>query len=318
MKTICIDIDGTISHFIEWVDSKTFGDVLPDCAQTIHHLKADGWHVIIYTTRADKAEITKFLNANNIPFDSINENPFQPDNAKGGKPFADVYLDDRAICFDGNWKAVYDKIKSFKPWENMERPLNEISEDYCKDIMVTDFVQSMETHRHYDRINWDITKFTFGQVLVAIGACWTVYTFQSSEGTNKWMFIFYICLASFLFCLISLYTLLKNRTYFTRISRHINEIRNQVISTHPFGFSNEANFWSNPKYPKVKDYKSTQFIAIYMVSSLIIALSIALSFFTCKFFCCSITFFKIAIPTIVVIVGIILMVGMVAKEDFNK
>ena len=41
MKTVCIDIDGTISHYIEWVDSKTFGEVLPHCVETIHHLKAD-------------------------------------------------------------------------------------------------------------------------------------------------------------------------------------------------------------------------------------------------------------------------------------
>ena len=95
MKTVCIDIDGTISHYIEWVDSKTFGEVLPHCAETIHHLKADGWYVIIYTTRGDKTEIAKFLDENNIPFDAINENPNQPDNAKGGKPIADVYVDDR-------------------------------------------------------------------------------------------------------------------------------------------------------------------------------------------------------------------------------
>ena len=37
MKTICIDIDGTISRYIEWVDSKTFGEVLP------HAFHANGY-----------------------------------------------------------------------------------------------------------------------------------------------------------------------------------------------------------------------------------------------------------------------------------
>lgn len=89
MKTVCIDIDGTISHYIEWGDAKTFGEVLPHCVETIHHLKADGWYVIVYTKRADKSEITKYLTTNNIPFDANNENPNQPANAVGGKSIAD-------------------------------------------------------------------------------------------------------------------------------------------------------------------------------------------------------------------------------------
>ena len=56
MKTVCIDIDGTISRYIDWVDSKTFGNVLPHCAETVHHLKADGWYVIIYTTKRSKLQ----------------------------------------------------------------------------------------------------------------------------------------------------------------------------------------------------------------------------------------------------------------------
>ena len=60
MKTVCIDIDGTISHYIEWVDSKTFGEALPHCAETIHHLKADGWYVIIYTTSSASFKTVRF------------------------------------------------------------------------------------------------------------------------------------------------------------------------------------------------------------------------------------------------------------------
>lgn len=32
------------------------------------------------------------------------------------KPPAIVYIDDRAICFDGHPETLLDKIKSFKPW----------------------------------------------------------------------------------------------------------------------------------------------------------------------------------------------------------
>lgn len=276
MKTICIDIDGTISHYIEWVDSKTFGEVLPHCAETIHHLKADGWFVIIYTTRADKDEIKKFLDANNVPFDAINENPNQPSNAKGGKPIADVYIDDRAIQFDGDWEGAYSKITGFKSWEEKPEMKQRPSKEYSADLMIADFSQCMETHRHYDSLNWQITKFAFGEILVAIGACWTVYSFDMAKDTEpelKWLAIGLIGLVSWLFGILSIYTIVKNRGYFVRTSRHINELRHHAIASKPMGFENSAHFWEDPTYPKVRDWKSTQFFSLYMLVLLLMAIS---------------------------------------------
>lgn len=276
MKTICIDIDGTISHYIEWVDCKTFGEVLPHCAETIHHLKADGWYVIIYTTRADKTEIKAFLEANHVPFDAINENPNQPSNAEGGKPYADVYVDDRAIQFDGDWVRAYEKITGFKSWEEgvikpIEPPMG-----YCGQLLIEDFSQSMEMHRHYDSMNWQITKFAFGEILVAIGACWTLFSLEKAPESLpnlNWIAMCIICLASWLFGILSLYTIVKNRRYFVRTARHINELRHHVLLRKPYGFTNEAHFWEDPTYPEVRDWGSTQFISYYMLSTLTVLMS---------------------------------------------
>ena len=277
MKTVCIDIDGTISHYIEWVDSKTFGDVLPRCAETVHHLKADGWYVIIYTTRADKEEIQKFLNKNNVPFDAINENPNQPANAAGGKPYADVYVDDRAIQFDGDWAGLYEKITGFNTWEEGPVRPTDPPLDYCGNLLIEDFSQSMEMHRHYDTLNWQITKFAFGEIIVAIGACWTVFSLDKGQSnTNlKWLVMFLICLASWLFGILSIYTIVKNRRYFVRTARHINELRHHVLKRNPYGFKNAAHFWEDPNYPKVRDWSSTQFTSLYMLSILTIMMGAA-------------------------------------------
>ena len=320
MKTVCIDIDGTISHFIEWVDSRTFGEVLPHCAETIHHLKADGWYVIIYTTRADKAEISKFLDANNIPFDTINENPNQPDNAKGGKPIADVYVDDRAIQFDGNWTGAYEKITGFKTWEegltkNIEPPL-----DYCGQILVNDFTQSMYTHRHYDTLNWQITKFAFGEILVAIGACWSVFNWDLVKETSpnlKWIVMTIICGASLLFGVMSIFTIVKNRVYFVRTSRHINELRHHVLQRLPYGFKNEANYWEDPAYPDVKDYDSTQFLSLYMLVFLNMVTAGALAFSALKW-CQYENIWLIVLFAFVPLIASVFIIRNVAKEKFNK
>lgn len=117
MKTVCIDIDGTICHYIEWQGATVFGEIIPGAVENIRKLKDCGCFIIIYTTRADKFAIAEFLNRNKIPYDSINENPHQPDNAIGGKPIADVYVDDRNVPFEGNWEKTYKDIIHFKPWE---------------------------------------------------------------------------------------------------------------------------------------------------------------------------------------------------------
>lgn len=38
------------------------------------------------------------------------------DDVMKEKPPAIVYIDDRAICFDGNPHGLLDKIKAFEPW----------------------------------------------------------------------------------------------------------------------------------------------------------------------------------------------------------
>ncbi len=60
-KVVCVDLDGTISRFIEWVDECTFGDLIPNADFALSELKSKGYIIIIYTTRSDKKEIAKFL-----------------------------------------------------------------------------------------------------------------------------------------------------------------------------------------------------------------------------------------------------------------
>lgn len=117
MKTIAIDFDATIANYTKFEGKGVFGEPIKGAKNAIGLLKDKGWTIIIYTTRIEVHQIEEYLNQHRIPFDYINHNPKNINlNCFAGKPLADVYLDDRAITFGGNWgKALYD-IENFKEW----------------------------------------------------------------------------------------------------------------------------------------------------------------------------------------------------------
>lgn len=234
-----------------------------------HKLHKNGWYIIIYSTRANKELISRFLVDSKIEFDSINENPNQPENAKGGKPYADIYVDDRAICFNGDWEQTLMEIEKFKPWEM--KSTESKNEQLSSQLLVNDFQQAFYMLRHYDDVNWNLTKFAFGQVLVSLGACWTIY-YKSCELTNNKVLQDYsligmilILLLSAAFSFMTIIAICKNRSYFVKVSRYINEHRYFALACKRDIFSNISKIWNNPKYPKVKDWGSTQMICLYLL-----------------------------------------------------
>ena len=121
VKTICIDFDGVLSDYSEGYQGKdVFGDMIKGADSATQILKEKGWTVIVYTTRPVTKALKKWLDDNNISYDYINENPDQPEESKGSKLMADIYLDDRAMRFDGNWDWTIRNIASFMPWEKKE------------------------------------------------------------------------------------------------------------------------------------------------------------------------------------------------------
>jgi len=122
-KTICIDFDGVISDYKSgWQGLGVYGKPIPGVDRATKWLKDHGWFIIINTCRDEDEQIAEFCKQNNIWFDSINENPNQPKDGSS-KPMADVYLDDKAIGFTGDWGMTLDKIECFKPW--WEEPAEE-------------------------------------------------------------------------------------------------------------------------------------------------------------------------------------------------
>ena len=147
--------------------------------------------------------------------------------------------------------------------------------------MAVDFQECMGMLRHYDSVNWDLTKFTFGQVLVVIGACWTILNAEREKGETLWnvlndglsnYIVGSILFLSACFVFLALSAILKNRTYFVKMSRYLNEHRKNVLQKHPFGFENQSKMWCNPEFPLIIDKKSTQLLCMYLFAMCLVVL----------------------------------------------
>ena len=84
---------------------------------TIWQRTAEGWKIVIHTTRGHE-EVGEYLRSNHIPHDEINSNSDY--RTQGPKPVADVYWDDRAVCYSGDARSDIDRIRSFRTWSGRE------------------------------------------------------------------------------------------------------------------------------------------------------------------------------------------------------
>lgn len=114
-------------------------------------------------------------------------------------------------------------------------------EEYNKELIRSDFEQSMEMLRHYDTFHWDITKFCVSQILIVIGACWYIY--EKQDPSYKFFNFFGISISviaillvvSGLFTLLCVLALLRNRVYFCKMSNYVNELRNNYLKMYLLG-----------------------------------------------------------------------------------
>jgi hypothetical protein len=112
-KIICLDFDDVINHYKGW-RNEGFSVILDNrptkgVKKAIQKLRKNCL-VIVHSTRCGhkggRYAILKWLQKHNIVVDKVCIN----------KPLADIYIDDRAITFNGDWKQTLQKIQKFKQW----------------------------------------------------------------------------------------------------------------------------------------------------------------------------------------------------------
>lgn len=111
-QTVAFDFDGVIhSYKSGWQGIDNIPDPPVDgVRETIDELREIGYSVVIYSTRCStdsgRVAVHNYLENNDIIVDGL----------YADKPPAICYVDDRAICFDGNVSGLVDKIQDFKSW----------------------------------------------------------------------------------------------------------------------------------------------------------------------------------------------------------
>lgn len=114
-KILCCDFDGVINSYKEGIsewDYKVKDKPVDGIIEMLQILKKMNWRIIIFSARITNENslqgVKNYLKEWNIPYDEI--------FTYGPKPYATVYLDDRALNFSGDVDKTFEQIINFKPW----------------------------------------------------------------------------------------------------------------------------------------------------------------------------------------------------------
>ncbi len=112
--TLAVDFDGVIADYDGWKGEGVYGAPRADVVETLKILRAEGWKIIVYSSRAAE-NVRPYLVDNCVPFDEINCNSSH--QTGGVKPVATVYWDDRACCYSGDAHKDIEIIRNFRTWD---------------------------------------------------------------------------------------------------------------------------------------------------------------------------------------------------------
>ena len=103
-KTIAIDLDGVLNEYNGKYDEHNIPNIKAGAKEFIIELSKD-YKLILFTTR-DNKKVKDWLIKNDI------DKYF--DNITNTKPLASIYLDDRALKFEGDFGKTINDIKNYR------------------------------------------------------------------------------------------------------------------------------------------------------------------------------------------------------------
>lgn len=156
--------------------------------------------------------------------------------------------------------------------QNQQEMENTSITKFHMEFLKSDFDQSYQQLRHYDSLNWDITKFSFIQLLLSVSAIWGLYSFsQDTKNSHSFvtdnfnLIVPTIIGGSYVFSLLASFLISRNRVYFAKTARYLNEHRKFSLSQNPAGFKNYTKFYTNLNFPNAFNIWSTHLVCLYVI-----------------------------------------------------
>lgn len=109
---VCVDLDGVLNLFDEWKGSDHFHPPRPGAAKFLQRLQDAGYRVVVFTVRY-APWVEKWLDDQGLSR--------YVDEVTDRKPPAHVYVDDRAVCFHGDFNEAFDRVVNFRTHWEQER-----------------------------------------------------------------------------------------------------------------------------------------------------------------------------------------------------
>ena len=110
---ICLDFDGVIHlHLSPWRGRAVISDgPVQGAKEAVEDLRRRGNRIVVFSGRCASDDgvnaIKVWLNRHDIEVDDVARN----------KPVADLYVDDKAVTFRGDWVETLEAIHKFQQWQ---------------------------------------------------------------------------------------------------------------------------------------------------------------------------------------------------------
>lgn len=105
-KTVLIDLDGVLNNYNGNFDEEFIPEIRNGAKEFLQSLYQN-YTIKLFTTR-NRLLTAKWLTQNNI-------DKYIQDITNVKEP-AFLYIDDRCVCFDGDFANTFNQIQNFKPW----------------------------------------------------------------------------------------------------------------------------------------------------------------------------------------------------------
>ena len=130
------------------------------------------------------------------------------------------------------------------------------------EFLKLDFQECFEQMRHYDRLVWQVAIgiFSLDAAILAV-----VFNLLKTKYFSLKILGLFIILGGCIIGLFALWFLLKNRIYYVKVARFINEVRKHYLERKPLGIKNMAGLYTNPEYPKYNNLFSSQLASVYII-----------------------------------------------------